>query len=54
MQLQLAAANQIATNNQSRKHHVYAVGLCIEQVFSIRYDTIRLDAILDIFDEQFV
>ena len=30
------------------------LGLCIGQIFSIRYDTIHLDAISDILDEQFI
>ena len=30
------------------------IGLCIEQVFSIRYDTICLAAISDLLDEQIV
>lgn len=34
--------------------HVYTVGLCIGQFFSIQYDTIRLNAIFDILDEQFI
>ena len=32
----------------------YLIGLCIGQVFTIRYDTIRLIAISNLLDEQFV
>ena len=33
---------------------MYTIGLCIGQVFSIRYDTIRSAAISDILDENFL